>query len=78
MIGPPVDDASCGPPGWRLYRSGPWLVVHGSGPDSEDAAIQIREQCITRGIDIVLHPIDEASGSALTTSSASSWCCPRS
>lgn len=58
MIGPPVDDASSGPPGWRLYRSGPWLVVHGSGPDSEDAAIQIREQCVTRGIDIVLHPID--------------------
>lgn len=23
------------------------------------AAIQIREQCVTRGIDIVLHPIDE-------------------
>jgi hypothetical protein len=42
-----------------LYRSGPWLVVYGSGPDSEDAAIQISEQCDTRGVQNILHPIDE-------------------
>ncbi|HEV7453506.1 MAG TPA: hypothetical protein VGO16_19445 [Pseudonocardiaceae bacterium] len=59
MTGPPMDDASSGPPGRRLYRSGPWLVVHGSGPDSEDAAIRVHEQCIARGIDIMLRPIDE-------------------
>lgn len=59
MTVPPVGDASSQPPGWRLYRSGPWLVSYGSGPDSEDTAIQVREQCITRGIDVALHPIDE-------------------
>lgn len=58
-IGPPVDGASSAPPGWQLYRSGPWLVVHGCGTDSEDAAIQVREQCFARGVDIVLRPIDE-------------------
>lgn len=55
MTGPPVD----GPPGWRLYRSGPWLVVYGSGPDSEDAGLEVRKQCITRGVDLVFYPIDE-------------------
>jgi hypothetical protein len=59
MTGPPVDDASSGPPGWHLHQSGPWLVVYGSGPDSEDTAVHIRKQCITRGIGVVVHPIDE-------------------
>jgi hypothetical protein len=59
MTGPPVDDASGGPPGWPLHQSGPWLVVYGSGPESEDTAVHIRKQCLTRGIGVVLHPIDE-------------------
>lgn len=56
---PPVDGTSSELPGARLYRSGPWLVVYGRGPESEDAALRIREQCIARGIDSVLRPIDE-------------------
>lgn len=59
MSGPSVDGALSGPPNWRLYRSGPWLVIYGSGPDSEDTATQVREQCLARGIDVVLCPIDE-------------------
>jgi hypothetical protein len=59
MTGPPVGDASGEPPGWQLHQSGPWLVVYGSGPESEDSAIHIRKQCLTRGIAVVLHPIDE-------------------
>ena len=57
MTPPPVE--SSGPPGWQLHQSGPWLVVYGSGPDSEDTAVHLRKQCITRGIGVVLHPIDE-------------------
>jgi hypothetical protein len=59
MTAPRVGDASSQPPGWRLYRSGPWLVGYGRGPDSEDTAIQVREQCVARGIEVALHPIDE-------------------
>jgi hypothetical protein len=59
MTGPPVDDASSGPPGWQLHQSGPWLVVYGSGPKSEDTAVHLRKQCLTRGIGVVVHPIDE-------------------
>lgn len=43
----------------RLYRSSPWLVVYGSGLESEDAAAQVREQCTGRGVETVLQPIDE-------------------
>ena len=59
MTGLPMDGASSRPRGWQLHRSGPWLGAYGSGPDSEDAAIQARDQGLVRGIDIVLHPIDE-------------------
>jgi hypothetical protein len=59
MTGPPVDSARSGPPGWRLYRSGPWLLIYGNGPDSEDAGLQVREQCIAHGVDFRLCPIDE-------------------
>jgi hypothetical protein len=62
MTGPPAASA---PPGWRLYRSGPWLVVYGSGPDSEDAGLQVRKQCIARGVDVVLCPIDEVTQTRL-------------
>jgi hypothetical protein len=48
-----------GPPASRLHRSGPWLVVYGSGPDSEDAALQVQKQCIDHEVDILLCPIDE-------------------
>jgi hypothetical protein len=34
-------------------------VVYGSGPDSEDAGLKVRKQCITRGVDLVFCPIDE-------------------
>lgn len=56
---PPVDGRSSELPGARLYRSGPWLVIYGKGTDSENAALRIREQCIARGIDSALRPIDE-------------------
>jgi hypothetical protein len=60
MTHPMVDDATSGPPDRRLYQSGPWLVVYGSGPDSEDTAIQIREQCVVHeNVEVVLCPIDE-------------------
>lgn len=60
-----MDGAPGGPPGWRLYRSGPWLVVYGSGPESEDAAIEVRKQCFACGVDIVLRPIDEVGQARL-------------
>jgi hypothetical protein len=59
MTGPPVDNAASGPPGWPLHHSGPWLVVYGSGPESEDTAVDLRKQCLSRGIGVVVHPIDE-------------------
>lgn len=59
MTGPPVDNTASGPPGWHLHHSGPWLVVYGSGPDSEDTAVHLRKQCVTHGIGVVVHPIDE-------------------
>lgn len=59
MTGPPVDNAASGPPGWQLHHSGPWLVVYGSGPESEDTAVHIRKQCLTRGVGVVVHPVDE-------------------
>jgi hypothetical protein len=59
MTGPPVDNTASGPPGWHLHHSGPWLVVYGSGPESEDTAVHVRKQCLMRGIGVVVHPIDE-------------------
>jgi hypothetical protein len=59
MIGPPVDNASSGPPGWHLHHSGPWLVVYGSGSESEDTVVHLRKQCLIRGIGVVVHPIGE-------------------
>jgi RNA polymerase sigma factor (sigma-70 family) len=56
---PRMTGASSGPPGWHLHHSGPWLVVYGSGPDSEDAGLQVDRQCVARGVDVVLCPIDE-------------------
>lgn len=47
------------PPGWLLHRSGPWLVVYGQGPESEDAGYQVHEQCAGRDVESVLCPIDE-------------------
>jgi hypothetical protein len=44
-------------PDRRLYQSGPWLVVYGSGPDTNDPVNQVHEQCITHGVDVVLQPI---------------------
>lgn len=86
MSPPPGDGALSGPPSWRLYRSGPWLVIYGSGPDSEDTATQVREQCLARGIDAVLCPVDEIrqvrldrfAGLVVVLPSQLSWYCPRS
>jgi hypothetical protein len=65
MTGRPVDGVSSGPPGWRLYWSGPWLVVYGGGLDSEDAGLQVRKQCVARGVEVVLCPIDEVGQARL-------------
>lgn len=65
MTGSPVDGASSVPPGWRLYRSGPWLVVYGSGPESEDVGLQVRKQCFARGVEVVFCPIDEVGQARL-------------
>jgi RNA polymerase sigma factor (sigma-70 family) len=41
--------------------SGPWLVVYGRGLESEDVALHVRAQCVVRGIDSALRPIDETA-----------------
>lgn len=46
-------------PAYAWHRSGPWVVVYGCGPDSEDVGHEVHKQCISRGVDSLLHPIDE-------------------
>lgn len=59
MTGPSGDDTASGQAGWRLYQSGPWLVIYGRGPESEDAGRRAHDQCVARRIDSRLRPIDE-------------------
>jgi len=57
---PPGRAASIPPT--ALYRSGPWLVVHGQGVHSEDIAHEVYGQCEQRGVDTTLCPTDETTG----------------
>jgi hypothetical protein len=45
----------------KLYRSGPFLVVYGSGPGAEDVALDIASQCAARDVHAEVRAIDEVS-----------------
>lgn len=47
--------------GAELYRTGPWLVVYGHGPESEDAATRVCEQCSMHNVDTECHAIDQVA-----------------
>ena len=59
MSHPTVNGTAGGPSGRQLHLSGPWVIVHGYGPDSQDAAAQVNEQCNGRGVETLVRPIDE-------------------
>lgn len=46
--------------GAEFYRSGPWLIVYGHGPESEDKANELAAQCRARGVDFEISAIDDA------------------
>jgi hypothetical protein len=62
---PPKMTSSGDPPGGgtargaKLHRSGPFLVVYGSGPRAEDVALEAARQCAARGVHAEMRPIDE-------------------
>src|SRR5690349_11838792 len=47
--------------GNTFYKSGPWLIVYGHGPESEVRAGEIAAQCAARDVDCDLSTADEAS-----------------
>ncbi|MDQ2880458.1 MAG: hypothetical protein M3Y48_04130 [Actinomycetota bacterium] len=49
------------PTGPERYRSGPWLVIYGHGPASEDAAKQVCEECTLHGVDTKCCAIDQVA-----------------
>jgi len=54
-----ADNSDVPQAGTRLYRTGPWLVVYGHGPDSEDAATRVCEQCSMQNVDTECYAIDQ-------------------
>lgn len=46
--------------GKELYETGPWLIVHGHGTESEELAEKIAEQCAARGVSYEPMTADEA------------------
>jgi hypothetical protein len=46
--------------GAEFHRSGPWIIIYGHGPESEDRAAELAAQCRARGVDYEMSAIDEA------------------
>lgn len=60
MTGRPTPSAGAqSPRGKDLYRTGPWLIVHGHGLESEAWAGQIAEHCAARGVDCEVATADD-------------------
>lgn len=60
MTGPADPPAGDQPPrGKDLYRTGPWLIIHGHGLQSETWARVIAEQCTAREVDYELATADD-------------------
>lgn len=45
----------------QLHGSGPWLIVYGRGPQSEDTATYLRQRCVDHSVWCELKSIDEVN-----------------
>lgn len=55
----PEGESPC--PCWKLHGGGPWLIIYGRGPESEDTATRLAEQCTAHSVWFELTPIDEVN-----------------